>query len=142
MREVYLVPRNRRVRLESRLALLPELVHGSVEILELAARRILDNPGPGFVGFAQRHSVGMSRSTVAPQSLVGFFCDVWAAHHYRHAHRANCVSHAVSLRDHAGHGANSDESDVLFADESSDSGFIHRLGVAINEQYFVACRSQ
>ncbi len=49
--EIYFVPGNRRIFLETGLAFLAEVIHRSVNILELAARGIRDDLWPGFIGF-------------------------------------------------------------------------------------------
>src|SRR6266571_4840194 len=54
--EVYLVPGNRRIFLETGLAFLAKVIDRSVDILKLAACGILDDFWPGFIGFTEGHS--------------------------------------------------------------------------------------
>jgi len=140
--EIYFVPGNRRIFFETGFALLAEVIHRCINILEPAARGILDNFWPGFIGFTESYSVGMARAAVSTEGFVGFFRDVRSAHHHRHANGADCIGHAVGLGDHAGHRADPDKSDILFAHKTGDAGFIHRLRVAVNQHYFVAVWSQ
>ncbi len=60
----------------------------------------------------------MTRPAIAAECFVGQLGDVRSAHHDRHSDGTNGVGHAVSLRDHSGHRANANESDVLFANEA------------------------
>jgi len=63
-----------------------------------------------------------------------------AAHDHRHADGTNRVSHAIGLGDHAGHGADADQIHFLFDHVARDPGFIHRLGVAVDQHNFMAGR--
>jgi len=140
--EIDFVPGNRGIFLERRLAFLAEGVDGRVAIFESAARSVGDDGGPSFVGLAKSDRVGMTRATIAAESLVGFFRDVRAAHDHRHADGANGVSDAIGFGDHASHSADAHEADFLFADKIGDGGFVHALRVAIDEDYFVTGRSE
>ena len=111
--EIYCVPRNRGIGLETRLAFLAELIHWRVNILQFSANGILNNFRPGFIGFAESHRIRMARPAIAAKRFVGFFSDVWPAHYNGHADGANRISHAISLRDHAGHRANTHQPDIL-----------------------------
>jgi hypothetical protein len=113
-----------------------------VNILELAACGILDDSGPGFIGFTERHRVGMAWPAVSAEGFVGLFRNVRSAHDHRHTNGANRVGHAVRFRDHPRHRADPYEADVFFAHKLCDACFIHRLRVAIDEHYFVAFWSQ
>src|SRR5207302_259120 len=113
--EIYFVPGNRRIFLETRFAFLPKRIHWSVDILELAACGILDDLGPSFIGFTKSHRVGMARTAVSTEGFVGFFRDVRSAHHHRHPNGSDRIGHALGLGDHAGHRADPHKSDVLFA---------------------------
>ena len=57
-------------------------------------------------------------------------------------HAIHCVRHAISLGDHPGHRTDADEPDILFTHVARDTCFIHGLRVAINQNHFVAGRSQ
>ena len=142
MAEVDLVPRNRRVFLETWFPLLAKRIHRGVNILELAACGILDDSGPGFIGFPEGHRVGMARPAVSAKGFVGLFRDVRPAHHHRYANGTDRIGHAVRLRDHSRHRADSYKSNVVLTYVPGDAGFIHRLRVAIDEHYFVAFWSQ
>ena len=72
----------------------------------------------------------------------GLFRNVRSPHHDRHARGADSIRDAVCLCYHPGHCPDSHKSDVVFPHESRDAVFIHWLCVAINQQYFVAGRSQ
>jgi len=71
--EVNFVPGDCGIFLEAGFAILAEGVDRSVDILEVAAFGIGDDPGPGFVGFAERDGVGVARAAVAAEGFVGFF---------------------------------------------------------------------
>ncbi len=53
---------------------------------------------------------------------------------------ANRVGHAVGLGNHASHGADADEINFLFEDVAGDSGFVHGLGISIDQHNFVRGR--
>ncbi len=55
---------------------------------------------------------------------------------------ANGVGGAIRLGDHSGHGADADQSNVPFAHELRDLSLVHGLGIAINQQHFMAGRGQ
>src|SRR5947207_2020804 len=80
--------------------------------------------------------------SVAAAFLVGKFGHVWSAHEDRHSGSANGVGGAIRLGDHSGHGADADQSNVLFAHELCNLSLVHGLGVTINQQHFMAGRSQ
>src|SRR5882757_9325648 len=63
--EVYFVPGNRGILLEARFAFLSKGIHGSVDILEVAAFGVGDNSGPGFIGFTESYGVGVARTAVS-----------------------------------------------------------------------------
>jgi hypothetical protein len=84
----------------------------------------------------------MARPTIAAQSLVSQFGDVRPTHHDANAGRANRVGNAISLGDHASHGANADQFDLLIADVLRDLSLIHGLGIAVDQENFVSRRSQ
>src|SRR4029077_19400249 len=133
--EIYFVPRNSGIFLETGFAFLAEVIHRRINILELAARGILDDLWPGFIGLPERHRVGMARTAVSTEGFVGFFGNVRSPHHYRHTNGADRIRHAVGLGDHAGHRSDPDKSDVLFTHKTGDAGFIHGLRVTVDEHY-------
>ena len=140
--DIELVPRDPRIILEGGLLLLPEGIHGSIDFLQLAAGGVGNDARPGFIGFAERNGVGVTRSAVAAEGFVGAFGDVRPAHDYGHAGGAQGVGHAVGFGDHARHGADADESDFLIQRVLNQLGIGHRLRVAIDQQYFIAGRRQ
>ena len=64
------VPRNQRIVLQCGLLLLPEGIHGRIDFLELSAGGVGDDARPGFVGFAERNGIGVTRSAVAAQGFI------------------------------------------------------------------------
>ncbi len=80
----------------------------------------------------------MTRSAVAPERLVRNFGHVRSAHHHRNAGGADRIRHAVRFGDHAGHGADSDQSDPLVERELNQLGVAHRLRVAVDQNHFMA----
>ena len=138
--DVQRVPRDLRVTLQVRFALLSEGIHRHVPFLQCAARRVGDDLRPGLIRLTQRHRIGMPRSPVASQRFVRQFGDVRSAHHHRHPGGANGIRHPVSLRDHAGHRADPHQPDALGEHETHDLGIAHRLRVAVDQQHFVSRR--
>src|SRR5208283_4272113 len=57
--EINRLPRNHRIILQRRLALLPKCVHRLVNILELSASGIRNNLWPSRISFTERDGVGM-----------------------------------------------------------------------------------
>src|SRR5215468_7027700 len=84
----------------------------------------------------------MARSTIAAESFIGLFGHVWPSHDHRNSRRPNRVSHAIGPGDHPGHGTDTDKPDVLVADESRNLDFVHRLGIAIDQQNFMSGRCE
>ena len=80
----------------------------------------------------------MARAAVAAEGFVGHFGDVRAAHDYGNADGADRIRHAVSLGDHSGHGADADQINLLLDYISRDSGFVHGLGVSVDQHNVVA----
>ena len=64
------------------------------------------------------------------------------AHHDGNSGGANGVGHAIGLGDHASHGADADQPNVFVANILRDLGFVHGLGVAVDQQDFMARRGQ
>ena len=134
MIEIDLVPGDGGIRLERRLAVFAGGIDGRVDIFELAGGGVVDDLRPSFVGFAEGDGVGVARTAIATESFVGQFGDVRAAHDDGNAGGADGVGDAIGLGDHAGHGADADESDVFVADILRDlrlrpwAGHCHRSG--------------
>ena len=84
----------------------------------------------------------MAWSAVAAEGFVRFFRNVRATHHYGHTHGANRIGHAIGLRNHSCHRADADKADILFAYISRDAVFIHGLGIAVDQENFVALGSK
>ena len=140
--EVNRVPGDHGIRLQRRLALFACFVYGFVKVFEFAARGIVHNLRPSLVGFSEGNGVGVPRATVAAESFCEFFGHVRPAHNDGHSNRANGVGHAVGFGDHSRHGADADQSNVLFADELRNLRFVHALGIAVNQNYFVSWGSE
>src|SRR3979409_1600226 len=83
----------------------------------------------------------MANAAVAAKGFIGKLCDVGSAHHYRDSGGAKSVGCSVSSSDHAGHGADSYQVDLLVLYELNELGIAHRFGVAIKEQNLVTGRS-
>src|SRR5262249_53752030 len=58
------------------------------------------------------------------------------------SHCSNSVSHAIRPGDHPGHGTDTHQPDVLIADELPNLGFVHWLGIAIDQQDFMSGRCE
>ena len=82
----------------------------------------------------------MARSAIAAQCLVRDFGDVRPAHHHGDAGGAQGVSDAVGFGDHARHGADSHQPDSLLESELDQFGIGHGLGIAVDQQDFMAGR--
>ncbi len=113
--------------------LLTKIIHRRIDVLEFTAHGVLDDLWPSLVRFPEGYSVGMARSAVAAERLVGHFRDVWSTHHDRHSGGADRIGHPVGLRDHSGHCANSNEPDFLFPHIPRKGRFIHRLRVSVDQ---------
>ena len=136
--EINRLPGNHRILLERGLALFTSLVHRHIDFLQFAAGCVIHHLRPGFIGFAQSHSVGVARPAIAPQSFVGQLGDMRSAHHDFHSGGANRIRDAVGLGDHPGHGADADQVNLLVAHILGDLRFIHGLGIAVNQQNLMA----
>ena len=136
------VPGNRRIGLQRGFAFLAKGVDRSVGLLQSAANRVLYNARPSLVSFTKRHRIRVTRAAGTAQRFIGHFRDVRTAHDHGHADRADSIGHAIGLGDHASHRANAHQSDVLFFHKLRNTCFIHRLGVAIDQDYFVTGRRQ
>src|SRR5207248_11390017 len=110
------LPGNRGILLQRWLALFAAGVNWRVDLFEFTTDGIAHNERPGFVGFAESHSIGVTRAAIAAKRLIRKFCDVRSAHDYGHASGADRVRHTVSLGDHPSHGPDADQSDVAIAD--------------------------
>src|SRR5229473_455551 len=135
------VPGNLRIGLQGWFALLAKVVHWRVDVLERAAHGIFHNSGPCLIRFAKSNRVGMARAAVTPESLIGHFRDVRAAHYDLYSRGAHCVRHAIGLSDHPGHRTYADQAHILFTHVSRNTLLIHGLRVAVNQHHFVARRS-
>jgi hypothetical protein len=67
---------------------------------------------------------------------------MWSAHHHWDTGGTDRIGHAVGLRDHSGHRADSNQANILFADKSCDARLIHGLCVSVDQNDFVAGGSQ
>src|ERR1700686_2126698 len=140
--EIDRVPWNYRIFLERWFALLAKSIDWRVYIFECTASSIVDDHGPSGIGFAKGDGIGVARTAVATERLVGHLGDVRASHHHRNTNRADGISHAVGLGDHSCHGANTDQSNIIVAHVLRDPSFIHRLGIAIYQKNLMSRRSE
>jgi hypothetical protein len=97
---------------------------------------------PGLIGFPQGNRIGVARATIAAESFIGLFGHVRPSHNHRNSCCPNRVSHAIRPGDHPGHGTDTNQPDVLVADELRNLGFVHRLGIAIDQQDFMSGRCE
>ena len=61
-----------------------------------------------------------------------------SAHDHGNAGRAHGIRHPIRLGDHTGHGADSDQPDILAEHELNQFGVGHRLGIAVDQNHLVA----
>src|SRR5258706_12310599 len=87
--EVESLPGNRWVRLQTGLAFFASLVNGGVNLLQLTADDIRDDPWPGFIGFTESDCISMAPATVSPQGLIGHFRNVRSSHYNWHTGDTN-----------------------------------------------------
>src|SRR6185312_4304753 len=138
--EIERLPGNLRVLAEIRFSLLAEGINRCVNLLHLAACRVFDDLRPSLIGFAERHGVSMSNAAISSQCFVRKFRDVRTAHNHGNASRPESVCRPVSSRNHPGHRADSDQTNLLLFHELDQFGIAHRLCVAIEQQYLVLWR--
>jgi hypothetical protein len=84
------------------------LIHRSVHLLQLTARSVSDDFGPGLIRFAHRHGIGVTRSAVLSEGFIGNLGHVWSAHDDGNTRDADGICHAVRLGNHPGHSADPD----------------------------------
>jgi hypothetical protein len=84
----------------------------------------------------------MSHSAVTTQGFVGAFGDVWAAHDDPNASLTQGIGDTVGFGDHASHGSDADEANLLVMAEGDDLFVSHGAGVAVDEQDLVTGGSQ
>ena len=111
--DIELVPRNQRIILQGGFLLLPESIHRGVHFLQFSAGGVIDDARPGLIRLTERNRIGVARSAVAAERFVRAFGDVRPAHYDGHSGGAQSVGHAISFGDHARHGADPYQSDVL-----------------------------
>src|ERR1044072_7269617 len=131
--QIHRSPGNGWIGLKARLSFLTVIVDRLIDLLERAVCRVPHYLRPGFVRVTRSHRISVARPAVSPECLVRNFSHVRSTHHNRHSGSANRISHAVSLGYHPRHGADTDEFDVLFANESYEVFLIHRARVAVYE---------
>ena len=137
LRKVNGVPGNNGIFLQRRLLLLAKDVHGSVNIFEFSLDGVGYNLRPGGIGFTERHRITVTFAPVAAQGFVGHLGYVRPTHHHRHPHGAHGVAHAIGLGDHARHGTNANQSNLMFQHIRGQSRLVHGLCIAINQQDFM-----
>src|SRR6185369_4034974 len=79
------VPGDYGIGLEAWLSFFPRVVDRLINLLQLAARSVGNDPGPGLVGFTKRDSISVSRSAIVSQSFSRQFSNVWTTHHDQNA---------------------------------------------------------
>src|SRR5512143_420999 len=79
----------------------------------------------------------MASSAIAPQSLVGQFCDMRTSHYDRNARSTHGIRHLVGFPDHASHSSDSDQTDVLLPDILNQFCLVQAIGVPVHEKDFV-----
>src|ERR1041384_487762 len=131
--QVHSLPGNRGIWLKTGLSIFTLVIYWRIDLLEPAVCGILDYLRPGFVGLTKSNSISVARPAILAQRLVRNFSHVRSAHHNRYTRSSNSISHAVSLRYHPRHRADTDKLDVLFANESYEVFLIHRARVAVYE---------
>src|ERR1700745_1413500 len=97
--EIKLVPWNRGIGMQGRLALLPHSIHRRVDFLYLTANSVFHDLRPGLIGFSQGNGIGMARATIAAESFIGLFGHVRPSHNHRNSRRPNGISHAIGPGD-------------------------------------------
>jgi hypothetical protein len=132
--EVYRLPGNLRISIEIRLLVLAESVDRCVDILKPALFEVLNDPGPCFIGLAQRDCVSMTSAPASSQRLIGKFGDMRTAHDYRNSGCPQRISGAIGSRDHPGHGADADHAHSLVSRVLHQFFIVHRLRVPIEQQ--------
>jgi hypothetical protein len=140
--QIYFVPRDRRIVLQRGFALLATIIDWRIGFFQRATCGVCDDLWPSFIGFTESDGVGVARSAVAAEGFVEFFGNVRATHHYGHTNGANRISHAIGLRNHSCHRADADKADILFAYVSRDAFLVHGLGIAVDQENFVALGSK
>ena len=136
------VPRDDGILFERWLKFFAGGIDGRVNILQLAASCIFHNMRPGIIGFAESDGIGVARTAIAAQSFIRHFRYMRASHHNGHADGPHRVRHTISFGDHSGHGTDADQINLLFEHIAGDAGFVHGLGVAIDQYHFMACGSK
>src|SRR6185295_3023984 len=135
--QIHRLPGNGRIRLQAGLAFFSCFVDREVNVFELAARCIGNDLWPRLISFTKRDCVGVLRTAGSPECFVGHFSHVRPAHHNRHSNGSNGISHSVRLLNHPCHSAYTNQVDLLLADISRNSIFVHSLSVSIYQQNFV-----
>src|SRR5208282_578809 len=99
----------------------------------------ISNDGrPRLVRLPESYRVGVARFAVTAQRFVGHLGDMRPPHHHRNPRRPHGVRHLVSLSDHAGHGANPYQADVILPDVLDELLLAHPPRVAVEEKHLVA----
>ena len=84
----------------------------------------------------------MPRLAIPAQGFIRTLRHVGSAHDDWHSGGADSVGNTVSLGYHSGHRADTNEPDLLLPYEAHKLLLIHWLRVAVNQQHFMARRSQ
>ena len=97
---------------------------------------------PGLIRLAQSHGIGVTRAAIPAERFAGDLGHMGAAHDDRHARGANGVGDAVRLGDHAGHGADPDQRDLVLDHILDQVGIAHGLRIAVDQQHLVVRRRE
>src|SRR6185369_11178444 len=130
--QIHCLPGNGGIWLKARFLVFTIIVYRLIDLLEFATRGIVNYRWPGFISFTKSDGISVAWPAILPERLARNFSHVRSAHHNRYARSANSIRHAVSLRYHPGHRADTDKFDVLFANESYEVFLIHRARVSVN----------
>jgi len=84
----------------------------------------------------------VARFAVTPQRFVGHLGDVRTSHHHRNARLSHGICHPVSLPDHARHGPNTHEADVLFPDVFDQLPSAQPLRVTVYQEHLMTRRRE
>ena len=79
----------------------------------------------------------MTRFAVAPERFVGNLGYMRSAHDDWNTCGTDRIRHAVRLGNHAGHGADPDQSNPFGDSELDQFGVAHRPGIAIDQNNFM-----
>src|SRR5258708_38784198 len=95
------VPGDDGILLERWLEFFSRGIERCVNILQVTARGIFHNAGPGIVGFAERDCIGVARAAIAAQGFVRPLGGVRTTHYYRDSDGSDRGWHSIGCWSHA-----------------------------------------